>query len=357
MKRAAGLLILILYLCALLCGCDLWEGTYFSATPHKDENVRPKQDAVNAFSYLELQNALLSFVDAGQEDGVISVDFLNEEYLQEYMENAIEHVKTVSPIGAYAVEDITYESGTNAGKAALAVRIEYNQRYGEIFHMVAVENMEQAQEQIDNALNKCETGIVLKVASYTEMDITQYVQNYGEKYPEYCMEIPQVKAAVFPDSGSERVVELTFTYQTNRESLRKMQSEVAPVFRASVLNVSSAQTQQEKFSLIYTFLMERYEYKIETSVTPAYSLLRHGVGDSKAFAMVFAAMCRQAGLECLMVTGTRQGEPRTWNIICQDGSYFHVDLLASNALGRMHRVLDKNMTGYVWDYSAYPKCK
>lgn len=357
MKRAAGLVVLILYLCALLCGCDLWERTYISATPHKDENARPKQDVVNVLNYLELQNALVSFVDAGQEDGIISVGFLNEKYLPDYMKNAVEHVKTVSPIGAYAVEDISYELGTNAGKAALAVKIKYNHRYDEIFRIVSVENMEQAQEQIDNALNKFETGIVLKISAYTETDFAQYVQSYGEIYPEYCIEIPQVKVAVFPDSGSERVVELTFTYQTNRESLRKMQSEVAPVFRASVLNVSSAQTQQEKFSLIYTFLMERYDYKIETSITPAYSLLRHGVGDSKAFATVFAAMCRQAGLECQTVTGTRQGEPRVWNIICQDNSYFHVDLLASNSQGRMRKVLDKNMAGYVWDYSAYPKCK
>ena len=45
--------------------------------------------------------------------------------------------------------------------------------------------------------------------------------------------------------------------------------------------------------------MERYDYRIETSITPAYSLLRHGVGDSRAFAVVYAAMCQQAGLECL----------------------------------------------------------
>ena len=102
--------------------------------------------------------------------------------------------------------------------------------------------------------------------------------------------------------------------------------------------------------------MERFDYKVETSITPAYSLLRHGVGDSRAFATVYAAMCRASGLECIVVTGTRSGEPWTWNIICQDGVYWHVDLLRCNEQGRFHKTEDSGMTGYVWDYSAYPEC-
>ena len=67
-------------------------------------------------------------------------------------------------------------------------------------------------------------------------------------------------------------------------------------------------------------------------------------------------MCRAAGLECIVVTGTRSGEPWTWNIICQDGAYWHVDLLRCNETGKFRRQLDMEMTGYVWDYSAYPSC-
>ena len=73
--------------------------------------------------------------------------------------------------------------------------------------------------------------------------------------------------------------------------------------------------------------------------------------------MVYAAMCRQAGLECRIVSGTRNGEAWYWNLICEDGIFFHVDLLQSSASGQLQRLSDDQMHGYVWDYSAYPVCE
>ena len=102
--------------------------------------------------------------------------------------------------------------------------------------------------------------------------------------------------------------------------------------------------------------MERFDYQTETSVTPAYSLLQHGVGDSRAFATVYAAMCRKAGLECLVVTGTRSGEPWAWNMIKLGSAYQHVDLLKCSAGGGFRETADREMDGYVWDYSGYPEC-
>ena len=108
------------------------------------------------------------------------------------------------------------------------------------------------------------------------------------------------------------------------------------------------------FHIAFGFLTERFDYKMDTSITPSYSLLYHGVGDSRAFAEVYAAMCRQAGLECMIVTGTRDGAPWTWNMVRDGGEYYHVDLLRNS--GNFREYTDMEMTGYVWDYSAYPSC-
>ena len=183
----------------------------------------------------------------------------------------------------------------------------------------------------------------------------QFVQDYAEENPQTVMEIPQVSQSSY-GTGKDRVVELIFTYQTNRDSLRRMQSQVQPVFDSASLYVSGEGEDFQKFSQLFGFLMERFDYKFETSITPAYSLLRHGVGDSRAFATVYAAMCRSAGLECMTVTGTRSGEPWTWNIILDNGCYYHVDLLRSSANGQFREYTDRELGNYVWDYSAYPAC-
>lgn len=69
------------------------------------------------------------------------------------------------------------------------------------------------------------------------MDFTQLVRDHAEEHPETVMETPQVTAAAY-GAGSSRVVELTFTYQTSRDALRQMQSQVKPVFDAASLYVS-----------------------------------------------------------------------------------------------------------------------
>ena len=171
------------------------------------------------------------------------------------------------------------------------------------------------------------------------------------------METPEVKAQIYPDAGRERVLELKFAYQSSRDSLRTMREMVQRVFVSSSLYVSHDAEDFRVLSQLYAFLMERFDsYQIKTSITPAYSLLNHGVGDSSAFAEVYAEMCRRADIECMVVVGTRSGEPWTWNIVREDGYYYHVDLLACHAQGSFRCLTDTQMDEYVWDYSAYPQC-
>ena len=238
---------------------------------------------------------------------------------------------------------------------AVAVSISYRHGAMEIRTIREVSGSGEAADEIVKALNNFDAGVVLLVDDYVTMDVTQLVRDHAEKHPEAVMETPQVMAAAY-GAGSSRVVEVTFTYQTGRDALRQMQSQVKPVFDAASLYVSGDGEDHQKLSQLYAFLMERFDYKIETSITPAYSLLRHGVGDSRAFATVYAAMCRLAGLECMTVTGTHAGEPWTWNIVLDAGHYYHVDLLRCSELGGYREFTDQEMSGYVWDYTAYPEC-
>ena len=353
MKRAL-LMMLAACLCVSLCGCGAWlDGSYHSVKPHQDDQQEQLQENLTASSYTDLQELLAELVENGQQSGVINMSGLAESQLEKYMDLAIEHVMKNNPIGAYAVEGISYDLGTAGGVPAAALEISYVHNRTEILRIKKL-NMDTAKEMIWRTLRDCEAGIVMRVSDYHDEDFSLLVQNFAEENPEYCMEIPQVTVVTYPQEGSDRVLELTFTYQTNRDSLRSMQAYVKPVFEAAELNVQGEETQSDKFALMYVFLMERSDYQLETSITPAYSLLRHGVGDSKAFAMVFAAMCTRAGLECQMVTGTREGEPWVWNMICEDGVYYHVDLLRASNEGKLTRLTEEDLQSYVWDYSAYP---
>lgn len=353
MKRKVILLLLAASL--LLTGCGWLDGRYVSAIPHKEQRQEMQTDVISASNYQELMAAMEALIDSGTETATINVVDYPSEMVESGMTMVVRYARNTYPLGAYAVEDIHCELGASGGLPALAVTITYRHSWAELQHICRLENADDAGTVIAESLESYDANAVLLVENYSSRDFTQLVQDYAFQHPETVMETPQVAVSVY-GSGLSRVIELNFTYQNSRDVLRQMRSQVKPVFNSAVLYVSGDGADKQKFSQLYGFLMERFDYTIETSITPAYSLLRHGVGDSRAFAMVYAAMCREADLECVTVTGTCSGEPRTWNMVLDNGYYYHVDLLRCSETGGYRELTDSEMRNYVWDYSSYPAC-
>lgn len=352
----------IITLCLLACLCfsgcaNMFDGHYVSITPHEEPTSAVDNETVSATNYEQLCSALQAMTSNGIENGVISVAQYDQANVDTDIKHAIRQTMQNDPITAYAVDNIQYELGTSAGQNAIAVQISYIHDKPQIQNIRKVTDMENAKYRISLELNKHNTGVVLYVDNYESTDLVQWVEDYAALFPESVMETPECAVNVYPESGKARVIECKFTYQSSRDALRAMQTQVSPMFAAAKLYVSGDGETREKFSQLYAFLMERFEnYTLETSLTPAYSLLIHGVGDAKAFATVYSAMCRQAGLECITVGGTRNGEAWYWNIIRNEDTYYHVDLLQCSSNNAYAEQTDKEMDGYVWDYSAYPVC-
>ena len=351
------ILALLAVACLLLSGCTDWtDGSYTSIKPHTERQQQIANQNVSVATYQQLRSALIEMVESGNQSLLINVANMNQDSVEADMERVLQYITKVNPIGVYAVEKISYELGTSGGQPALSVTVEYNHNRAEILRIKQAKGRQEANEILYDALEGFETGVVMRVSQYQTTDYAQLVQNYAEEHPELIMEVPQVTVTTYPESGNDRVVEIIFTYQSSREALRTMQTRVRYLFTSAELYVIGNDADHEKYVQLYSFLMERNDYRIETSITPSYSLLVHGVGDSKAFALVYAAMCRKADLECMVVSGTCNGEPLFWNIICDDGVYYHVDLLRCHTDGAYQQMSDGDMSGYVWDYSAYPEC-
>lgn len=351
MKRFA---VLLTVMCLLFCGCGLMDGEYLSVTPHELASTSGQSISQSASNYQQLQAVLEAMVSAGAESTVISVAKFDQNLLDTSVKAAANYIQKGHPLGSWAVEKVEYELGTGGGQPVVSVHISYIHGRSQIRQIQKVRNMEGAESIIKEALKDCADGVVIQVDEYKKTDILQLIEDYAGENPNTMMETPAVSVGVYPDErAGQRVMELKFTYQTNRDSLRLMQNQVQRVFSSAELYINSDGTDSQKYSQLYTFLMERYDYTIETSITPSYSLLVHGVGDSEAFATVYRAMCRQAGLECQVISGTKNGEPWYWNLILVEEQWLHVDLLEASAQGEFLGYEGDLMQGYVWDYSAY----
>lgn len=346
---------LLMTLCLLFSGCSFWtNGSYSSVEPHKELANQTEKPAVNVSGYEQLLEALASLVESGAESGMLSMQYETEEAAREDMDKAIREIRQNNPFAAYAVEDIGYVFGASGGRNAVSVQITYLQNRVRADKIQRVQTLQQVEQVIAQHLDACDAGVVLYFADPGQVDYAQMVEDYALAYPQKVMEMPEVTVSLYPEQGTEQIVELKFSYQTSRAQLRTLQNRVAPVFSSAAQHVAGDWTAAEKARRLYGFLMDRYEYNIQTSITPAYSLLLHGVGDSRAFAMVYSAMCRQAELDSHLVTGTRMGEPWVWNAVRIDGVYYYLDLLRCSGEGTFRLHTQEEMTEYVWDYSAYP---
>lgn len=352
MKRIAAWMLLI---CIALSGCDTFmEGEHLWTQVH---TVPTSPDAVQnqeVANYNQLYQTLADLVVSGISQATLSVERYDRNAIERDVQVAVGAVCSQDPIAAYAVEQIDYTLGTSGGQAALVLKITYLRDQSELKKIRSVANYEEASQAICAAMVACEPGIVLLMDQYAARDIAQLVEDYALDYPELVMETPQVSVNTYPDEGRSRVVEIKFAYQTRREVLKNMQSQVENLFKSAQYFTVGYQAEMRKTMRLYTWLMETNEYTLQTSITPAYSLLQYGTGDSRAFATVFAALCRRMDLQCMTVPGTKDGASWWWNLICVDGAYYHLDLLQSHANGEFTLCTDSQMSGYVWDYNAYP---
>ena len=339
-----------LILCVILSGCrDVFDGHYSSAVPHQAAGGEQIGHRASAKDRQELYDVLAKMVSDGEEEALISVADYDPELLSDEMWEVRSQLEDQHPIGAYAVDWISFKEGKSEGERTLTVHIRYIHDRTEIRAIRSVEGMEELERKICQAVERYDVGLVLCVQGFESRDLVQVVRSFADENIHQIMEVPQVTVATYPEKGDVRVVELRFTYQTDRDTLRSMREQVEPVFQAAN---KAARGQEDGYRALFDFLIGGYELHITASITPAYSLLKYGVGDSRAFAQVYDVMCRQAGLECMVVSGTKDGASHYWNIVRQDGAYYHLDLLG----GEYRLLTDQELVGYVWDYAAYPDC-
>ena len=343
-----GRALAALALAVFLSGCSWMDGSYVSVTPHEVAQSPAAEGSTRIVrNYTELRSALVRMVDEGTTEALLTLEGYPRENVEDDVKQAAEYVSKVYPLGSYAVEKIT----TSVGTYAISVDITYSHTAQELAAIRTVRGIDGARKAVYEAMDECSDKLVLRISGYEDVQFKEIARLYAQTNPDRVMENPSVTVRTVPDKGDERVVELLFFYRTDRETLRTMREQVQPVFSSAALYVTGQASERTKFSQIHAFLTERFDYRYQSTQTPAYSLLCEGVGDSRAFAQVYAAMCSRIGLEAKFVSGTRAGEKHHWNLVRIDGDWYHLDLLASSQFRPM---TDAEMTDYDWDREAVP---
>ena len=343
---------------ALLTGCAPGQ-MYLAVTPHEEQYVAQENaDALVVSDYEGLQSALQLLITRMDETGLIRVYGYESGDVSEDVAKAVYQAAKQTALGTYSVDYITYDCSQVVSYYEIALHITYTKTAQQMARLVTTRGSNAVRSRIAGALEQYETKLLLYVYSFEDFDLDAYVQQYYEEHPATVQALPEARWQRYPETGSECILELQFSYPVPAQTLLRYQSEVSAVAAAAVDFVQYRETEREKLQLLYFYLSERFQYEEGTTITPVYSVLCEGVADSGGMARAMQVLCSALGLECRTVHGTLDGEDWDWNIVRVDGQYYHADAMRALRSGASELTLnlDSAMSGYSWDTALYPVC-
>lgn len=352
MKR----IILLVSMLFLLTGCSLVADEYTSSRPHESGMQTTMPDAVVVKDPGALKDAIVRFIKAGQEAcSIRTVDYNGN--VEEDLVQAVYDATRMTPVGAYAVDYINHNCVKILSYYEISLSITYRRSARDIAAIQQAYTPEQLRGQVERSLRTYDDHLAMQVTEDQEYDIEAIVESYCLADPARMVETPQIAVSVFPEEGRERIVAVDLIYENTYEQLLEKSDAVAESVDAAAEYIRYRDTDRDKTSLLYTYLTERFNYTEGETSAPVWSALCGGVADPYGLAQGFRLICEKAGVTCYTVTGLKDGEDYTWNIISDDGDHRHVDLAECIAQDSgLRRRTDWEMDRYYWNTQRYPVC-
>ena len=228
MRNFIACLLLLGLLAGLsACGAD---DSYLSVRTHVEPSIpateTPQQEEPpTAGNRSELRGAMLSFVRNWTEQGEIRISGYSGDLTADLTET-VRYITQEDPIGAYAVDYADAELRGDAQTGTVEVSIVFRRSAAEIDAIVTVSGVNGAHAKIRQALANFDAALTLRIRSYEDADFSGYIRTYCLEHPDSAMALPEVSAAVYPETGETRILELHFTYSQPRDTLRSMQAAV-----------------------------------------------------------------------------------------------------------------------------------
>ena len=405
MKRLLRPLALALAMMLLLSGCSMepvrqwfrnlnlsaieipWpELNLFDREYYSEEVYQPQteeaDDAADGTSgisnYTELVRAITDMVEAHEEAAVLQLPNY-EGTVSADLSEACWAVKASTALGAFAVDYISYDVSRIVSYYQAEINITYKRSAYQIDAMEELPGITALSDRITSALEEEESYLVLRInsAAATADAVTQAVSDayYGD--PLVCPVLPEVTVEVFPESGMDRILEITVSYGADSETLAEkrsqLQSGLVSLLAAAGLADEDETASQELAALsidfaddaacadalyaLCTALSERCVCE-ETAGATAWDALTQGTASSEGVSMALEAVCQTLGIPCRVIRGYRDSGEQVWDLVTVGDETYHVDVSAwgEDGQGVFLAGDDEISSTHWWDASQYPVC-
>lgn len=363
------IIALALLLCLGLSGCgEILAGSYQVSSPHVD---RPATDedssAIRVENYRDLVSAVLYLVSQGESEGTLQFyDYPGD--VETAVANACLEVATQDPLGAYCVDYIRHETTRVVSYDQTTLSIHYRRTMEQVHSMVNVTGTSAIRTELQEALGAFQKEVVLRVAYFAENvdSITQLIRQAYYDDPAHALGFPQVEINLYPDSGSQRVVEILLTYPESAEVLEQKSEALTLTLEELALPTPGVVGGTADEAMKVADSLRNVAAYDRSGGATSYAALVEGMANSEGMALAYSLCCQQSGFLCEIVEGTllipvppeetQPGEeeaptleelPHFWvSLRLSDGETYYLDPSAGNFLHSSAQ--DMFDAGYRW---------
>ena len=361
MKRILGCVLVLL----ALCGCGvLRENTYVAVVPHdEDYGTALDSDVLTVSSYLSLKNAMLNMVEDGVKEGVIRAEAYGGN-LSEDLSQAVDEVTRQSPLGAYAVSSMTYDYSKIVSYYEIHINTTFRRSLEEIQSIVYVADMDALSLQLRETMKNYRARLVVRVGAYESFSLDDMVNQVYEAEPAELLEKPSCSMELYPDSGSQRILEIDFDYVHSTQELMDSRDALQPQIQQLARIYGSSDQPMTNVRRFYQRLgrdavLEPQDEGSHALTNSVYGVLVEGHATSYGFAQAFRVMMDACEIPCRLITGQRNGVLHYWCLVEISGSYYYID--PSTAAGDqpleyylMGNIQLEEQSYYMWNAVEYP---
>ena len=347
----------------VLGGCSaVFDAEYTVSEPYQAPAVQEDAGDIaydNITDYAALRRAIVQLVS----DRVPSaqLQFVNYEgSISQDISAACWAVKSSTAIGSFAVDYISYDLSRIVSYYQAQVNIAYKRSASQIEALEPTIPADSLPDRLAQALLHGESYLVLGLegSGVTAGDIYDHISRAYYADPLLCPVLPEAEVGLYPETGTDRIAEITLRYGMDEAALAARRQELADALAQMTAEAQSRADAEGggEAELVYALclcLTDRCG-PAQTGST-AWDALTGGGADSEGMALALEAGCQALGIDCRTVTGRMDGESHCWNIVTLDGTSYHVDI--SGGETDIFLAGDEDLWGvYWWDTSQYPAC-
>ena len=347
---------LVLALAALLSGCSaMLERSYVSSTAHVEYTPLSEDPSIlRAESYRGLVDAILYFVNEHAAQGTIRLYNYTSD-VEADVDAACREVVEEDPLGAFSVASIDYAFSRIVSYYEVTVTLTYSHTAQEVEAIRSVGSTTAIQQQLRQAMADFSSSLVLR-ASYFTGDIDSVRSMAAQAYfdtPQAAFGMPDIQVAIYPDSGTQRILEITLQWPDDQASLAARSEELVALALQLLRNAPPAGDSYTPGELV-AILRQTAAPMDSAGAGDPYSALTGQPANLLAHTLALELLLQQAGFDVTLVNGIANGSDTCWLILDAGEGYRH--LLLTDEEPTLYTDLELTALGYLWNSDLYPDC-